>query len=293
MTRTSKSKLYNMVFVLPLISFILLFVAYPVSSVIYNSFFKSNLNGTQTFVGFKNYAQFFAKRYASQILLNTGMWVGLGVLMKVGLAMIISLALIKNFPLKKTVMQSLIIPWAMPTVIACIIWKMMYQPLFGYINSTFLSLGLIDQPLDWLGNKDTAFIATLLVNVWSTVPLGVLNISSAMATIPIHYYEAALLDGSSAWSNFRHITLPLIAPVLRMLLLLYTIWTFNAFDAIFMMTGGGPSHATETLVVNIYLTGFEANNIGQASAISVVSLIILSVLSLFYLNSARRGEAYD
>ena len=293
MTNSRKNMLYNMVFVLPLISFIVLFVAYPVSSVIYNSFFRSNLNGTQTYIGLRNYAQFFAKRYASQIFLNTAMWVGLGVILKVGLAMIVSLALIKNFPLKKTVMQSLIIPWAMPTVIACIIWKMMYQPRFGYINSTFLSLGLIQQPLDWLGSKNTAFLATLLVNVWSTVPLGVLNISSAMATIPTHYYEAALLDGSSAWSNFRHITLPLISPVLRMLLLLYTIWTFNAFDAIFMMTGGGPSHASETLVVNIYLTGFEANNIGQASAISVISLLILTALSLIYLNSAKRGEAYD
>jgi len=293
LTSTRKNKLQNMVFVLPLITFIVVFVAYPVSSVIYNSFFKINLNGTQTYIGLRNFEQFFARRYTSQLFLNTGLWVGLGMLLKIGIAMIISLALVKNFPLKKTVMQSLIIPWAMPTVIACIIWKMMYQPLFGYINSTFLSLGLINEPLDWLGNKDTAFMATLIVNVWSTVPLGVLNISSAMATIPAHYYEAALIDGSSAWNDFRHITLPLIAPVLRMLLLLYTIWTFNAFDAIFMMTGGGPNHASETLVVNIYLTGFEANNIGQASAISVVCLIILTILSIMYLNNSRKGESYD
>ena len=282
-----------MVFVLPLIFFIAFFVAYPVTNVIYNSFFKINLNGTQSFVGLKNYSAFFGKRYSTQILTNTALWVGLGVLLKIGIALIVSLVLVKNFMLKKTVMQSLIIPWAMPTVIACIIWRMMYNPLFGYLNSTFLSLGWIDQPLDFLGNKSSAFIAVLLVNVWSTVPLGILNISSAMATIPVYYYEAAGLDGSTGWSNFRHITLPLIAPVLRMLTLLYTIWTFNAFDAIFMMTGGGPNRATETLVVHIYQTGFEANNIGQASAISVISLLILTGLSMIYLSRVKKEESYD
>ncbi len=288
-----KEKLKNMIFVLPLLIIITIFAFYPATNVIILSFYKKYLNGQMVFVGFQNFQNFFAKDYALQIIGNTLLWVGLGVLCKMVLSFIIALVLNKNYVGKKSVMQLLIIPWAMPTVIACIVWKMMYNPIFGYINSTLMYFNIIDSPLTWLSDPVFGFYAVLAVNVWCTLPLGILNISSAMATIPGYFYEAAKLDGASGFSLVKNVTIPLIAPVLKMLALLYSIWSFNAFDVIFMLTAGGPVHRTETLVVNIYQTGFEANDIGMASAISVICLSILTMVSMFYLYSAKKGVSYE
>jgi len=288
-----REKLKNMFFVLPLLIFIAVFVLYPATNVIILSFYKKYLNGKMAFVGFKNFINFFEKDYALQIIWNTLLWVGLGVFFKMVIAFIVALVLNKDFVGKKTIMQSLVIPWAMPTVIACIIWKMIYNPIFGYINSTLMYFKLIDVPLSWLSDPNVAFYAVLAVNIWCTLPLGIFNISSAMGTIPRYFYEAAKLDGASGLSLIKNVTIPLIAPVLKMLALLYSIWTFNAFDAIFMLTSGGPIHRTETLVVNIYLTGFEANDIGMASAISVICLVILTIVSLVYLYSSRKEVSYE
>lgn len=187
----------------------------------------------------------------------------------------------------------MLIPYAMPAAVSCMIWRLMYNPMFGHITQFLMDTHILGLPMDFLGNSKTSLIAVMIVNIWAVAPFCALNILSTMYSIPSYIYEAARIDGANGRQQFFSITLPLITSSVRTLGLLIGIWAFNTFDVIYMMTQGGPANSSSIMVNFIYQNAFQFNNRGYSAAISVVSFLILSVFAVLYVNSKGEDTRYE
>jgi len=286
-------KLINMLYIIPMCIIFIIFIVIPILKIFNLSVYERKINGTLVFVGLQNFKDFFTNPDTSLMLLNTAIWVFIGTACKILLGIIMALILYRNFFGKKVATAIILIPYAMPAAVSCMIWKLMYNPVFGHINQILRDLNLIDKPLNFLGNMNTSLLAVMLVNIWAVAPFCALNILSSMYSIPTYLYEAAKLDGASYTKQFFQITLPLISSSLRTLTILIGIWAFNAFDVIFMMTQGGPANSSLIMVNDIYQNAFQFNNRGYSAAISVISFALLSIFALLYIKSKNSEVTYE
>lgn len=203
------------------------------------------------------------------------------------------LALLLNRPDIKArgVLRALfLVPWVVPDVVTSLIWKWMYNDQFGLINYALKGLGLIKEPILFLASKDLALTSLVVVQVWKLYPLMTVVLLAALQQIPAELYESARIDGSSGPQRIWHITLPMIKPTSIVITLLMSIWTFNHFDMVYLLTGGGPAHATMVLSMLVYNKAFFGLNFGYASSIGVLMLLTLSVLGVPYLRLYRRVD---
>jgi multiple sugar transport system permease protein len=166
----------------------------------------------------------------------------------------------------------------------------MLNPNFGAINGTLKGVGLNTEALTWTASPTLAFASVIMVDIWQWTPFMFLILLAGLQAIPEEPYEAALIDGSSAWQTFRHITLPLLKPAILIALLLRTMDLLRVFDQIFILTEGGPGSATETVSLYIYRTAFRFSDFGYAAAMSFVLLILTNVISLLYIRLLQRQE---
>ncbi|WP_227161910.1 carbohydrate ABC transporter permease [Enterocloster citroniae] len=257
------------------------------------SFFERKVNGSMIFVGLQNFADLFANPDTPRMFKNTFLWVFVGVAFKLLLGLFMALILYKKFLGKKMMTAIMLIPYAMPAAVSCMIWRLMYNPMFGHITQFLMDTHILGLPMDFLGNSKTSLIAVMIVNIWAVAPFCALNILSTMYSIPSYIYEAARIDGANGRQQFFSITLPLITSSVRTLGLLIGIWAFNTFDVIYMMTQGGPANSSSIMVNFIYQNAFQFNNRGYSAAISVVSFLILSVFAVLYVNSKGEDTRYE
>jgi len=291
--RNRREKWLNMLYILPMLAVYVVFILYPMTSVMKLSLFDKKINGDMIFVGLQNFADFFTNIDTPRVFLNTAVWVFVGVFLKLGLGLIMALALYKKFYGKKLITGIMLIPYAMPAAVACMIWRLLYNPMFGHIGQFLRDLGITAQAVGFLGNTNTSLIAVMIVNVWAVAPFCALNILSTLYSIPRYIYEAASIDGANAWQRFRCITMPLISSSMRTLGILIGIWAFNSFDVIYMMTQGGPANSSAILVNLIYDNAFRFNNRGYSAAISVVSFVLLSVFAILYVRAKEDEVSYE
>ena len=169
----------------------------------------------------------------------------------------------------------------------------MYNPSFGHIMQILKDTGIMERPMSFLGNPDTALLAVMIVNVWACAPFCALNILSSLYSIPTFIYEAASIDGAGPVRKFFKITLPMIFSDVRTLALLMGIWGFNSFDVIYMMTTGGPSNSSSILVNYVYQNAFEFNNRGYSAAISIICFLLLSIFAILYIKSKNEEVSYE
>ena len=276
----------NLLYVLPMLAIFLLFILYPITQVFYMSFFERKVNGSMIFVGLQNFADLFANPDTPRMFKNTFLWVFVGVAFKLLLGLFMALILYKKFLGKKMMTAIMLIPYAMPAAVSCMIWRLMYNPMFGHITQFLMDTHILGLPMDFLGNSKTSLIAVMIVNIWAVA-------LSTMYSIPSYIYEAARIDGANGRQQFFSITLPLITSSVRTLGLLIGIWAFNTFDVIYMMTQGGPANSSSIMVNFIYQNAFQFNNRGYSAAISVVSFLILSVFAVLYVNSKGEDTRYE
>ncbi len=177
----------------------------------------------------------------------------------------------------------LLVPMMLPTVVVGVIWRLMLNPNFGAVNGTLQGAGVNTASLTWTSSPRLAMFSIIAVDVWQWTPFMFLILLAGLQAIPDEPYEAALLDGSSAWQTFRHITLPLLKPAILVALLLRTMDLLRVFDQVFILTEGGPGFATETISLYIYRTAFRFSNFGYAAAMSFVLLLITNIVSTFYI----------
>jgi multiple sugar transport system permease protein len=182
---------------------------------------------------------------------------------------------------------SLLVPMMLPTVVVGIVWRLLLNPNFGAINGTLKQLGVDTESLTWTASPRLAFVAVIAVDIWQWTPFVFLVLLAGLQAIPQEPYEAALVDGSSRWQTFRHVTLPLLKPAILIVLLLRTMDLLRVFDQIFILTEGGPGFATEMISLYIYRTAFRFFDFGYAAAMSFVLLALTNVISVVYIRLLR------
>jgi ABC-type sugar transport system permease subunit len=181
-----------------------------------------------------------------------------------------------------------IMPWLIPTVTVAIIWKWMFNDIYGIANHALQSLGIIDKPVAWLADQKLAMLILIVANVWRGMPLMVTMFLAGLQGVPGELHQAAKVDGASKIQAYFRITLPLLVPVIMIAGILRTIWIFNFYDLPWVMTRGGPSGATETPPVYAYLRAFSGYRLGEGSAITILLFIILVCFAFIYFRVRKR-----
>jgi multiple sugar transport system permease protein len=185
---------------------------------------------------------------------------------------------------------SLLVPMMLPTVVVGVVWRLMLNPDFGAINGTLKQFGINTESLTWTASPRLAMLSVIAVDVWQWTPFVFLVLLAGLQAIPQEPYEAALIDGSSRWQTFRHVTLPLLKPAILIVLLLRTMDLLRVFDQIFILTEGGPGFATETISLYIYRTAFRFFDFGYAAAMSFILLALTNIISAIYIRFLQAKE---
>ncbi|MBL8588089.1 MAG: sugar ABC transporter permease [Methylobacteriaceae bacterium] len=264
---------------------------YPLIEVARLSLHESNLT-RETWVGFGNYATLLADRFFWATFLNTVLFtvgsVVLHLVIGLGLALLLNAGVNPYF--RSFARGVLIVPWLLAPTVAGMIWVLMLAP-FGVFNGMLTTLGVISSTsnIAWLGDSATALGSVTAMNVWRAFPFFMVMLLAGLQAVPQQQYEAAQLDGATLWQQFRFITLPSLRSVIATIVLLDSIWTFRAFDPVFVMTGGGPSHSSEVLATAIYFDGFQKLKFGYASAEAMVMFASLFIVSAFYVRRSMRS----
>jgi len=284
------------IYVSPAVGALMLLTFYPVFYGFYISF--TNMDKSHIFdysiIGFDNYVKIFSDPIKVDqfwdVTGRTFMWTISNVVITMALGLGIALVLNRKMKGKLIYRTLLLLPWAMPAYICCLIWKGMFNYKFGAINHMLTFAGI--DPVPWLDKMPYAFWACVITNVWLGVPFMVMVFSGGLQSISGDLYEAARVDGVSGWKQFRHITLPLLKPTIIPASLLSFIWTFNMFNVIYLVTGGGPGGKTDILITYVYDAAFSGNNeYAFAAAYSVVIFFMLLSFSVVYMKiSSSQGD---
>lgn len=292
--RTMKKNRVAYLFILPLIISVGLVLIYPIIKAAIMSFqywkVAKPIEAGHPFVGFENYANAFSTGYFLQSLGITFVYIAITVLARFILGLATAVLLNTPFKGRGLVRALVIIPWALPEVVTCLVFILMYDYQFGVINDILMKFNILSNPIAFLGNTDTALWAAMFVNVWKGFPFAAIMLLAGLQTISKDMYEAASIDGATTWKQFWHITLPSIKPVSVIVFLLLVIWTIKDFAIVYVLTGGGPSRVTEILTIFIYRAGFKSFDFGLAAAAGMVLLVISIIFTVFYMKATKAGE---
>ncbi|MBT3229591.1 MAG: sugar ABC transporter permease [Candidatus Marinimicrobia bacterium] len=284
LTRTPRNRnLDQLQLLLPIMVPVLLLSFIPLIRGIYIGFTDYELGGQINFSGLDNYRIMMQDRFFWRSMGVGFLWTAIVTALQIGLGMI--LALLLNQGLRWTSLYSvlMLVPWAMPPIVRGLMWRQIYSPDTGALNLILTQMGIIDNPINWLASFEWALPAIIVAGVWGEVPKAALFFLAGLKTIPGSLYEAAELDGASAFRKFRHITLPMMKPIMAAVVSLSFMWNFNAFGLIWILTQGGPGGLTRLPMLAAYEEAFRYGYVGYAAAIGNVMVIIISVFLFFYL----------
>ncbi len=240
------------------------------------------------FVGLENYRFLAVDSRFWNSLINTIYFTTVSVGLELILGLAIAMLLDRPFSGRGWMRAILLIPWTIPTVVSARMWEWLYNSEFGVLNYLLMTTGLLKEPMNWLGNPFWAIHAAILMDVWKTTPFAAMLFIAGLQTIPRELYHAARVDGATSWVVFRRITLPLLKPVILLVLLFRTLDAFRVFDAIYVLTGGGPANTTETLSIYAYKTLFQTLQFGYGSTLAVAMFVCVILISLVYLKLLGR-----
>lgn len=281
-------------FVLPAVIYMVAVIGYPLVYNIILSFKNveiSNLaTGESIFVGFHNYMQLFQQDVFWISVKNTALYTVGSVFFQFIIGFLLALFFSMKFRFASLLRGFMMISWLIPLTISALLFKFMMDSDSGIINYLLMSVGLIDQPIEWLVNPNVALWAVIITNIWVGIPFNMLLLSTGLSGLPEDVYESASLDGANWMQKFTHITLPLMRPVILVVMMLGFIYTFKVFDLVYVMTGGGPINSTEVLSTLSYSYSFTDFNFSLGAAAANILFIILLVTSLIYLRLIRNDE---
>ena len=239
-------------------------------------------------VGLENYADLWSDRKFWIALDNTFFWTFWSItfqfLLGLGLAMLLN----TQFYGKKLFQALVFLPWAVPTFLSALTWSWLFNPVIGPLPHWLAALGILSEPYNILGDPELAMWGPITANIWFGVPFFAITLLAALQSIPDELYEAAEIDGANPWQTFTKITLPFLAPMIAITVMLRTIWIANFADLIFVMTGGGPANSTQILSTYIFTTAFRKFDFGYASTVAVALLVILLVYAVILLWLRRK-----
>ncbi len=281
------AQVYPYLLVLPAVVLVVGVVVYPLVSGIWYAFHDVTLRtlnrGTVTFEGLGNFRDVFADPVFFLAARNTVVWVALNVVAQLGLGLALALLLNRPRPGIGVFRSGILIPWVVPSVAAVLTWRWMYEPSVGIVNEMLLRLGVIDKYHPWLGDTDTALLAVTVESIWKGTPFVMLLLLAALQMVPRSVLEAADVDGASGWRKLWYIVLPQIRVSFAIAAVLTFILTVNNFNAIWLMTEGGPLNSSEILFTLAYKYGFQAFDMGKASAVATLIFVGLALATTLYL----------
>ncbi|CVH78507.1 sn-glycerol-3-phosphate transport system permease protein UgpA [Clostridiales bacterium CHKCI006] len=285
-------KIKPYLFIAPALIVFLVFSIYPILSMIQLSFFDWDLvSVNKTFVGIQNYLDLFKDKMFWQTISNTFVYMILTVLLGVGFGILLALFLQKNTKINAFMQSIIFSPYIISLASVSFLWMWLMNKDYGLINYVLSFFGI--SSIDWLGDPKVALFSLVLISVWKTVGYNTIIILSALQSIPKHLYEAASLDRANKRQVFTKIVFPMISPTLFFLTIVNIIASFKVFETIQIITQGGPQNSTNTLVYSIYEYGFKFYKIGDASAIGVVLLVIISIFTVVYFKLLSKKVHYQ
>ncbi len=244
-------------------------------------------------ISLQNFRRLLGDPQAYLALKNTVVWLTVAtVLLRLALGLLLALLLngtaLKRWRMAGVARTLLLIPWATPPVVAVAAWRWLLDEQYGAVNTALVQVGLLREPVAFLVRTSTVWWSVVAIIVWRELPFAVLTILAGLQTIPEELYEAARVDGASGLHAFRYITAPLLRPVLAVVALLITIWTFNNFVYVWLTTRGGPGNFTQVLATLVYLEGFTNYRLGYSAAIGMGMTFIMVLFSLIYFRTIFR-----
>ena len=281
----------GLLFLLPSLALYLVFVVNPFFQSLY--FSLTDWNGAskvKEFVGLANYRELFADELFWQAFRHNIVWVILGTAIPLALGMLLAHLMWskpRGFTLFRTVF---FLPHILLSTVIGIIWAWMYNPIFGIFNKGLDAVGLKEVSRGWLGDPDWALIAVLIAAVWATIGFVFVILLAGLQNVSRDLLEAATIDGANGWQRFRDVTIPEMANVLNVVTALLLIGGFSVFDLVYVMTGGGPNNASQTLATYTYEQAFAQNRVGYGSALSLVMTILALVTSFIFIRLRERGQ---
>jgi multiple sugar transport system permease protein len=269
-----------------------LFIAYPFLRGIMLSVTNARVGVPGTFVGLDNFAKLATDPIFHQVVRNTVLYTAVTTVFKLALGLWLAILLNRNFKFKAVTRAFILLPFIVPTVLACFAWKWMFDPTMSVVNWALWQMNLMSlgRPIQWLGDADMAMVSIIIINVWRGVPFFAISLMAGLQTISPDLQEAAAIDGAKPWQRFIYITWPLLLPVTMVVVLFSVIQTFADFQIVEVMTGGGPANATHVFATYAYQLAIRAGQLSQGAAISLAMFPILFLIVIFQLLYIRRVE---
>lgn len=284
----------------PMLLVMLLLTAWPLLRTIWLSFTDAALIGsgeTPAWIGLENYLYALSDPDFRASIWRTLYFTLVSVTVEGIIGVLVALLLNQKFIGRNVLRVLVILPWALPTIVNAMMWRLNFNPDYGSINALLSQLGIIDGYRCWLGSPEAALNAVMFADIWKNYPLVTLLVLAALQSIPEDLFEAARLDGASAWRRFRAITFPAIVAPLGVALVLRTIDAFKIFDIIYVMTRGGPVDSTKTLSFFVYQESFSYLRAGSGAAYAILMTLMCALLITLYLlmlwHQRRRSTAYE
>lgn len=279
------------IFVVPALIVVLLLLIYPIFSSIYYSFTTKHLiRPGYDFIGLKNYKDVLTDFQFFKAFLTSILWTifSLAGQIIIGFTSALCINRVKHF--KGIYRTLMIIPWAFPSIVIALSWKWILNGVSGFIPNLLVRVGIFNELPQFLSDSFLVFGTLVFINIWFGAAMIMINVLSALQTIPKDQYEAAEIDGAKSYQQFWHITFPHIKIVVGLLVVLRTIWIFNNFDIIYLLTGGGPANITTTIPIYAYKIGWGTKLLGKSSAVTILLLLFLLIVCFIYFTVISKWE---
>lgn len=294
MSMAKKKRFEGYTFILPGFLYMILILGYPL---IYNfilSFKNTNIknfkSGASVFVGLQNYVQLFQDSTFQLVIRNTFIFTIACLVVQFTIGFLFAMFFSKKFTFAGPIRGLVLIGYMMPMSVTALLGKNMFGVTEGVINNLLMKLGVIHTPAEWLVSTSTALIAVIAVNCWVGIPFNMLLLTSGLTGISDDIYESASMDGANKLQRFLHITLPLMKPAILSVLMLGFIYTFKAFDLMFVMTAGGPLNSTDVLGTYSYTLSFTQYEFSKGAASAMILFCCLFIIGLFYLRLTAKED---
>ncbi len=291
MSQRRREIVFGIFLLLPCFLFVTAFAFYPIAKTFYFSLHKIVLSLPvlgRPYVGLSNFRALATDRVAHRAIINTFVFVIISTFFEILIGLIIAMIINKRFPARGMIRASVLVPWAIPTVVSSQMWRFIFNDKYGLVN--FLLYGSnLSSYRAWLAEPFYAFLAIVIADVWKTSSFAALIILAGLQLVPEELYAQASIDGATPFKRFHLITFPVIKPAILIALLFRTMDAFRVFDLVFVMTQGGPADSTNVLQYYGYKKIFAEGLMGYGSAISVLVFLISLVVSLLYLRMLGKG----
>lgn len=295
MNLKTKKKIAPYLYVMPVLILLLIMYGYPLIKSIIMSLqdYKLTSSGSAPFNDFANFKKMFSDTDFLLLLKNSLIYVIISVVAQFVLGLILALCLKTKFRGRGIYQSIVFLPWAFSSFVVGLMFRWSFNGEYGVVNDILMKMGIIKENVAWLGTPGLSLAVVIIAMIWMGIPFFGIMILAALQSVPADIYEAADIDGCGMFRKFFSLTLPYIKPTIIMTVLLRTIWIFNSFDLIVIITGGGPVNYSQTLPSYMYSKAFASYDFGLASAFGVLLIVILGIYAVLFLKLSNYDKAGD